>query len=93
MGGGLGRPLRLLPRPVEVAAIALGPGGPPVRFRWACRAYEVVESIGPERIETGWWRGQHVQRDYFRVISSCGSGWWLFRDRSSNRWFLHGLFD
>jgi len=90
---GGGRPVRLLVEPVAVTAMAMVPDGPPVRFAWQGRQYEVADSVGPERIETGWWRGRHVQRDYYRVISLCGSGFWLFRDRDSGGWFLHGMFD
>lgn len=47
---------------------------------------------GPERIETGWWEGRDITRDYYRVLSREGHEYWIFRDRRDNRWFLHGLF-
>ena len=53
----------------------------------------MVDCIGPERIETGWWRGLHVQRDYYRVLTDTGRRAWIFRRRDTNEWFLHGWFD
>lgn len=48
---------------------------------------------GPERIETGWWRGRAARRDYYRVLTAEGRLWWLFRRLSDGAWFLHGWFD
>lgn len=47
---------------------------------------------GPERIETGWWRGQTVCRDYWRIETDVGSQQWIYRDRRTGKWFLHGEF-
>ncbi|UCE60651.1 MAG: DNA polymerase Y family protein [Phycisphaerales bacterium] len=87
------RPLRLSPRPIEIATTALVPEGPPISFRLSGILHTVVKSIGPERIETGWWRGPHLKRDYFRVTTERGSRVWLFRQRDTDKWFLHGWFD
>ena len=87
------RPVRLLRRPAAVAAVAVVPDGPPVWFEWQGQRHDVAQAVGPERIETGWWRGQHVQRDYYRVAGTTGGGFWLFRDRVSGQWFVHGVFD
>lgn len=46
----------------------------------------------PRRIESGWWDGADVARDYFVGLSQGGERLWVFRDRRSGRWFLHGLF-
>jgi protein ImuB len=46
-----------------------------------------------ERIETGWWDGLPVARDYFVATSASGERLWIFREmRGKRRWFLHGLF-
>jgi protein ImuB len=87
------RPLRLLPKPVEVPVIAVVPEGPPSCFDWKGAREEITDCVGPERLETGWWRGQHVRRDYFRVTCRSGRGCWLFRQCETSRWFLHGWFD
>ncbi len=48
---------------------------------------------GPERIETRWWSGQDVRRDYYVAREATGSRLWVFRERSGERnWYLHGLF-
>jgi len=47
---------------------------------------------GPERIETGWWEGRDITRDYYRVRSDEGTQLWVFRDRRNRQWFLHGYF-
>lgn len=77
--------------------------GPPVRFRLASQAgspmHEVVKAHGPERLETAWWRGPTVRRDYYVVETVAGARYWIFRrlgsgsaGRPGSEWFLHGTF-
>jgi protein ImuB len=87
------RPLRLLPRPLAAAVTSIAPDGPPLRFRLDGFEHEVARSWGPERIETGWWRGRAVGRDYFRVETACGGRFWFFRRLRDGKWFLHGTFE
>jgi protein ImuB len=48
---------------------------------------------GPERIEAGWWDGQHVARDYFVARNQAQSLLWIYRERSAAaRWYVHGFF-
>jgi protein ImuB len=48
---------------------------------------------GPERIETGWWDGHDVRRDYYVALTRAGVRLWIFRERPPGRgWFLHGVF-
>ena len=47
---------------------------------------------GPERIESGWWDGKGVARDYYVARESHGSKLWVFQERQSKRWYLHGVF-
>lgn len=49
------RPLRLLPRPEEVEAIAPVPDDPPVMFRWRKQVFRIEHADGPERIAPEWW--------------------------------------
>jgi protein ImuB len=46
---------------------------------------------GPERIETGWWDGADIGRDYFVGRGTRGEELWLYRDRGGE-WFVHGVF-
>ncbi len=45
-----------------------------------------------ERIETGWWDDGAVARDYYLASNPGGSVLWIYRERGSGRWFLHGVF-
>lgn len=48
---------------------------------------------GPERIETRWWSGVDVRRDYYVARESTGSRLWIYRERDGARnWYLHGFF-
>jgi protein ImuB len=47
---------------------------------------------GPERVESGWWDGGDVARDYYLVRGSDGARQWIFQDLRSHQWFLHGLW-
>jgi protein ImuB len=48
---------------------------------------------GPERIESGWWDGGDIQRDYYVAKDSTGSRLWIYREcAGAKRWFLHGIF-
>jgi protein ImuB len=46
---------------------------------------------GPERIESGWWDGGEIGRDYFVGSDAQGGQLWLYRDRGG-QWFVHGIF-
>ena len=45
-----------------------------------------------ERIESGWWDGRDVRRDYYVVIGAGGEKLWFYRDCASHEWYLHGIF-
>jgi protein ImuB len=82
--GGAGRPLWLLAEPQPLAALRGRP-------RW--RGAELALVTGPERIESGWWDGADVARDYYRARAADGAGLWVFRTRAKPAaWFLHGYF-
>jgi protein ImuB len=122
-GEGMPRPVWLLDAPLALSESGL------------------VLEHGPERIESGWWDGRGVARDYY-VARQCGGGTpeptpagrpqgegqdgpsqcgggtpeptpvgapegreprmgarhshgaklWVFQERSSKRWYLHGVF-
>jgi protein ImuB len=88
-----GRPLRLLgiPQPIQVTSIV--PDGPPIHMAWQGQDCVVVRAWGPERIATGWWRAEDIQRDYYRAEWEQGTQVWVYRDQRTGRWFLHGFFD
>jgi protein ImuB len=86
------RPACLKARPVALAAVPLGPGGPPLYFPWRGQRHRVGHFWGPERIETGWWRERDVRRNYYLVETTAGKRFWLFRTLPEGAWFLHGTF-
>ncbi|MGD8310726.1 MAG: DNA polymerase Y family protein [Chromatiales bacterium] len=52
----------------------------------------VLEGEG-ERIESGWWDGGDLARDYFVARTCGGERLWIFRElRGRRRWYLHGVF-
>ncbi|HRP73983.1 MAG TPA: DNA polymerase Y family protein [Rhodocyclaceae bacterium] len=53
----------------------------------------LVMLAGPERIESGWWDGEDVRRDYFVARTRNAALWWIFRrlDRPGG-WYVHGYF-
>ena len=87
------RPAVLLDPPEPVRVHSLVPDGPPFRLaRRGRAAADVPAAWGPERVQTGWWRGPRVDRDYWRAELAGGELVWLFRDLRTGRWFLHGFF-
>jgi protein ImuB len=48
---------------------------------------------GPERLETGWWDGGDIRRDYYVVELSTGQRAWVFSPPGEREPFmLHGWF-
>jgi protein ImuB len=94
------RPPRLFVRPEPVEVVAEVPDGPPARFRWRRVEHRVLRSEGPERIAAEWWRDGPAAptRDYFRVETTEGRRFWLYREGLYERetvhprWYVHGLF-
>jgi protein ImuB len=85
---GLPRPVWLLESPVRLLMRRDLPFyGSPLR----------MVSAG-ERIETGWWDGHLVTRDYYVAQGEDQVCYWIYRERSGSRdadetrWYLHGLF-
>jgi protein ImuB len=77
------RPLWLLPAPQLLEES----DGMPVRSGFLRLFGEV------ERIETGWWDGGDIGRDYYAAFDIHGVQLWIFRERAApHRWFLHGVF-
>ncbi len=77
------RPFWLLDRPKRIAEIGAVPHhkGP----------LELL--AGPERIESGWWDGDDVARDYFVARTQSEALVWIYREwRGEGGWYLHGVF-
>jgi protein ImuB len=88
----LPRPLLLHRKPQVLEVVCIAPDGPP-QFVWLRnRRQQITHFTGPERVETLWWRGPSVRRDYYRIAVESGSHLWIFRRLTDGRWFLHGEF-
>ena len=76
------RPLWLLSEPQPLASVVESKP-------WVLRD-------GPERIESGWWDGADIRRDYYVADTHDGATVWIYRDHrygvEDGEWFLHGLF-
>jgi protein ImuB len=96
------RPIRLFARPQPIDVTAALPDAPPVFFRWRRVLHRIANAECSERIAPEWWRGGSAAegaqiRDYYRVESTQGLRFWVFREGTYGeewlpRWFLHGLF-
>ena len=84
------RPLGMLSQPQPLAAICDAAG----RVRQLLHEGRDLALVsGPERIESGWWDGGDVARDYYIACAADGARWWVFRECGApRRWFVHGCF-
>lgn len=79
IGDGMPRPVWLLDEPRPLSS-------------------RLVLEQGPERIESGWWDGKDVVRDYYIARQAPGpcraqcARLWVFQERQSKCWYLHGMF-
>jgi protein ImuB len=80
-GAPLERPCWLLEKPV---ALEVHDGHPAWNGKLALLS-------GPERIDTAWWSTPQC-RDYFVAQHGDGALLWVFRERTSGRWFAQGVF-
>jgi protein ImuB len=77
------RPLWLLPAPQPL----------PVEDGLPRRRGRLLLIGEPERIETGWWDGEEITRDYYTAADHGGVLLWVFREREApHGWYLHGVF-
>jgi protein ImuB len=57
-----------------------------------CHDGRLKLTSGPERIESGWWDGGDVARDYYVAEDRSGAQLWVYCDRVSGEWYVHGVF-
>jgi protein ImuB len=76
------RPVWLLNEPAQL---------PDADLEQLQRSRSMLEE-GPERIESGWWDGKDVARDYYIVRQAGGARLWIFQERRSQCWYVHGVF-
>ncbi len=55
--------------------------------------YTLHQAGETERIESGWWDGSDLRRDYYIAATPSGSKCWVFRDvNGTSDFYMHGLF-
>lgn len=74
--------------PIQVATTT---GGAPTLVRLQGER-RVIRTWGPERVETGWWRGRGIRRDAYWVELEDGARLWLTHDLRNRVWRLAGEF-
>lgn len=86
------RPTIVFDPPREVHATSLTPDGPVLSLARGGSEHRIETSIGPERIGPEWWEGDRETRDYFKLQDDHGLWLWVFRQNTSRRWFVHGVW-
>lgn len=76
------KPLWLLPQPQSLTE----------RDNHPCWPTPLTLLRGPERIDNHWWQEEKSERDYYVARNERGAVCWIFQNRETQRWFLHGLF-
>lgn len=87
----LERPTLLLSIPRVIAVQSNN--GQPTHAVLEGRSWSIHHCQGPERISGEWWRLDDFDRDYWTLHLSNGRRPWVFQDRSTQQWWLHGWFE
>lgn len=91
------RPSLLYTSPQPIRTIAMLPDKPPSLIHWRDISHRIVLGIGPERIAPEWWKTPvdekiFADRDYFKIQDEKGQWFWIFRNRQTFEWFIHGVW-
>ena len=89
----LRRPLWMLPEPLPLTTEKSRAEGAGTHRKQPTYHGPLRFIDGPERIETGWWDGNGIARDYFVAANTHGVHLWIYRNRDKEaNWYLHGIF-
>jgi protein ImuB len=82
------------PAAIASTTVAVAPSPRPCWLLSEPCAIAVPQQLlaGPERIESGWWDGADIARDYYLARGAAGARWWVYRDLRTGTWHLHGLW-
>lgn len=80
---------RFFQRPAAVAHQKPLPDG---WFVASFGAGPVNNLVGPYVVSGGWWR-REVHREYYFAETRRGDVLWVFHDRRSRKWFVHGIVE
>ncbi|MFH0903469.1 MAG: DNA polymerase Y family protein [Pseudomonadota bacterium] len=89
--------LRLLEPPCEIRVDCneeeRNEGVKPQAIHLGDACCRIVAFRGPTRLEGEWWTDSPFRRDYYEIETEDGARYWLYRDRSDGKFYLHGVFD
>jgi protein ImuB len=87
--------LRRCRQPVP-ARVAVGSDGRPVRVTTDRRGFAgggVIACVGPWRTSGEWWQADDWDRDEWDVSLNDGAVYRIFRDRTTDAWFVEAIVD
>jgi hypothetical protein len=76
--------------PAIAANVTVGPGGAPIAISGAYSGS--LDPIARWKVETAWWK-QAVVREYWRAVLNNNLLCELYRDVTSNEWFVDRVYD
>ena len=65
--------------------------GRPAELLWRHHRHRVATSTGPWPLSGEWWAAAGYTRDYHDIETEAGLRLRLFHDRTTGRWFVHGI--
>ena len=76
--------------PAAAIDVTLGPGGAPIFITGAHSGS--IDPIARWKVETSWWT-RPVVREYWKALLNNNLLCELYRDVSTNEWFLERVYD
>jgi protein ImuB len=61
--------------------------------KFMMKALKILTRFPTERIQSSWWKKSSEERDYYFALSRKGQLLWVYRDLSTENYYLHGYFD
>jgi len=83
----------LVRRPAPEIETRADRDGHPLAFRWRRRWHIVAHTEVAWRWTEGWWKDDHYQHAYFRIMTRDGVRCVIYRDQLTNRWHMHQTLD
>ena len=76
----------------ERITVQADPAGIPHEFEWQGQVHKVEGIANCWRIDEQWWRGR-LWREYFKLYTTSGLLVDIYRNLSSDDWYLQRLYD
>ena len=78
-----------------LAVIADAPADAPALLRWRGRRERITAIAAAWQLTHGWWQGGEaaVQHHYYRVLTHSGLLCVIYRDPTSDAWYLEQIID